>query len=336
MTRRERRVDLAEHLAAVSPSSGESKDVVRLIATVGRAAAVLQRHLRRAAIDGHLGYSGGRNSTGDSQKKLDLLGNETVVEAFARTGLVAAIVSEELEQPKVLSRKRTARYVVCADPLDGSSNTDINGPVGTIFGIYRSGSILPEPLHVAQLELLAGGYVLYGPSTVLVYATEAEVTGFTFDAQRGSFVLTHPKLRCPTQGAYYSANLGNSDCWPTNVRKFVEYLAASNCERPSSTHHPYSLRYSGALVADVHRSILEGGLYFYPPDDKHPEGKLRLLYECKPLAFVAERAGGRASTGTQPVLTVAPDSVHQRIPLAIGSKAEVELYEQFVAQGGHS
>jgi fructose-1,6-bisphosphatase I len=172
-------------------------------------------------------------------------------------------------------------------------------------------------------NIVAAGYVMYGPSTVLVYSTGQEVNGFTLDHDLGEFLLSHENMRCPTKGHYYSSNLGRAPDWHPNIRKYVDHLNGAG----------YSLRYTGALVADMHRTLLEGGLYFYPPDQAHADGKLRLLYECAPLAFVAEKAGGRASTGTQRVLDVLPTTPHHRVPFVVGGTAEVELYERFLKDG---
>jgi len=304
-----------------------------LLTQVAFAAKVLSREMRRAALVGTLGLVGEKNPTGDVQKKLDVLGNETVVEAFAESGLVAAIVSEELDEAKHMAGGSDARYVLCVDPLDGSSNTDINGPVGTIFGIYRRITIgahetLRDLLRKGS-EQVAAGYVMYGPSTILVYTCGDGVNGFTLDHDLGEFLLSHDNIRCPARGHYYSANLGHYHEWHPNIQQFIEYLTVHD----PATHRPYSLRYTGALVADVHRSLLEGGLYFYPPDAEHKEGKLRYLYECAPLGLVVEQAGGRASTGTQRILDLQAESIHQRVPLVIGSSEDVALYETFVRDG---
>lgn len=302
-----------------------------LLGHMAGAAQVLTRQLRRAALAGQLGVAGVQNSTGDAQKKLDLIGNETVVEAFANTRLVAAIVSEEMPEAMPLASGSNARYILCIDPLDGSSNTDINGPVGTIFGIYRRATTGPyDPAQdLNGSQQVAAGYVMYGPGTVLVYTSGNGVNGFTLDDERGTFVLSHQDIHCPARGRYYSANLGHSSEWHPHIRQFVAYLTAPD----HATHRPYSLRYTGALVADMHRTLLEGGLYFYPPDAEHTDGKLRLLYECAPLAFIAEQAGGRASTGRQRILDVQAEAIHRRVPLVIGSAQDVALYEQFLAAG---
>lgn len=305
-----------------------------LLSQMGFVAKILAREMRRAALVGQLGLVGERNPTGDAQKKLDVFANETVVEAFTEIGLMAAIASEELDQVKHISCGNDARYILCADPLDGSSNTDINGTLGTIFGFYRrpttgTCATLQEVLRKGT-EMLAAGYVLYSASTMLVYSCGRGTNGFTLDHDLGEFLLSHENIRCPRRGNSFSANLARCGEWPRNVQMFSEYLTASD----SATGRPYSLRYTGALVTDLHRSLLEGGLYFYPPDQNHKQGKLRLVYECAPLAYLVEQAGGRASSGTQRILDLQPESIHQRVPLAIGSAEDVALYERFMAGEG--
>jgi fructose-1,6-bisphosphatase I len=279
-----------------------------LLEQVAFAAKILSREMRHAALVGELGLVGEKNATGDAQKKLDVFGNTTCGAG-------------------------DAGYAICVDPLDGSSNTDINNTVGTIFGIYRR---VTKGAHDGEEDVLrkgseqvAAGYVMYGPSTILVYTSGHGVNGFTLDHDIGEFLLSHPNMRCPARGRTYSANLGHLNEWHANIRRYIEYLS----ETDSESHRPYSLRYTGALVADVHRCLLEGGFYCYPGDAAHENGKLRLLYECAPLALVVEEAGGRASTGTQRILDVQAETIHQRVPLVIGSPVDVALYEQFMAEG---
>jgi len=312
---------------------GATGELSILLEQLSYAAKILSREMRRAALVGQLGLVGETNATGDAQKKLDLFGNQTVVEAFVGTGLVAAIVSEELEETRHVSSESGARYVLCIDPLDGSSNTDINGIVGTIFGIYRRVTSGPreslEDVLRKGSEQVAAGYVMYGPSTVLVYTSGHGVNGFTLDHDIGEFLLSHPDIRCPPRGHTYSVNLGHEQEWHPGIRKLIRYLG----ETDPATHRPYSLRYTGAMAADVHRSLIEGGYYAYPADAAHSNGKLRLLYECAPLAFVVEQAGGCASTGAPRVLDVRAESIPQRPPLVIGSAEAVALYERFHTEG---
>lgn len=297
------------------------------------AAKILSREISRAALVGKLGLVGEKNPTGDSQKKLDVYTNEVIIQAFADTKLVAAVAAEELEDIKCVPGADDADYVLSIDPLDGSSNTDINGALGTIFGIHprKKGPShdIQEDFRRKGSEQVVAGYVMYSTSTVLVYTIGHGVHGFTLDRDLGEFLLSHENIQCPRQGKTYSANLANSPVWHPNIHKFVDYLT----ERDPATHRPYSLRYTGALVADLHRCLLEGGIYFYPADPAHKDGKLRLMYECAPLGFIVEQAGGRASTGTQPIMDVEADSIHQRMPFVIGSADDVALYEKFYRDG---
>ncbi len=308
-------------------------ELASLVAQMAFAAKGIAREMRRAALVGMLGLVGEKNPTGDAQKKLDVFANDVVIEAFEESGLVAAIVSEEVEELRHVACTGKARYILCTDPLDGSSNTDINGAVGTIFSFYRrsrTGSCDEIDAELRSgLKLVAAGYVMYGPGTILVYSSGSGVNGFTLDHDIGEFLLSHGGIRCPARGRIYSANLGRYHEWDPNIRRFADYLT----ERDPDSARPYSLRYVGALVADFHRNLLEGGIYFYPADVKNKAGKLRLLYECAPLAFVINQAGGRASDGRMPILEIRPESIHQRVPLVIGSPEEVSLYERFIAKG---
>lgn len=302
-----------------------------LLTQMGFAAKVLAREISRAALMGNLGLMGETNATGDAQKKLDVFSNQIVIDAFSDIGLVAAIASEELDQVKLIECGQQAQYILCTDPLDGSSNTDTGSAVGTIFGIYRrqtSGYCSTEADALQPgTELVAAGYVLYGTSTMLVYTTGGRVDGFTLDPSLGEFLLSHENIRCPETGKTYSANLSYYHEWHPHIQNFADYLG----DRKSHTAH--TLRYSGALVADVHRCLLEGGLYFYPPTADQPEGKLRLLYECAPLAFLVEQAGGMATSGLARIMDLEVTSIHQRSPLVIGSQVAVNLYQTFLEQG---
>lgn len=324
-------ITLSQHILEEEKKHPEATgEFSRLIVQLGYVAKILAREISRAALVGRLGLVGEKNATGDAQKKLDVYSNDVMLEAFATTGLVCHVVSEEEAEVRTFSTGSGAKYILVTDPLDGSSNTDINGSIGTIFGIYRrvegpAGDISLQVLRKGS-DLVAAGYVMYGTSTVLVYACEHGVQGFTLDRDLGEFLLSHENISCPRQGHYYSANLGHYYEWPQNIREYINYIT----QHDPATRRPYSLRYSGALVADFHRSLVEGGLYFYPPDPSHPKGKLRLMYECGPLAYVVEKAGGAASTGSQRVLDMKAESIHQQIPFVIGSAKDVALYEQFV------
>ncbi|MCZ6898862.1 MAG: class 1 fructose-bisphosphatase [Bacteroidetes bacterium] len=296
------------------------------------AAKQIALEIHRATLVGKLGLAGKKNITGDAQKKLDIYTNEVIMDAFVKNGLVAAMVSEEMEVIHHIVCTPESRYILCIDPLDGSSNTDINGAVGTIFSLYKrtheeNCDAIEEELWTSS-KLVAAGYVFYGPSTIFVYTVGNQVHEFTLDPGLGEFILSKENIRSPSKGNYYSANLGNYHHWDFGTRKYIDYLMELDAE----TDRPYSLRYSGALVADFHRILLLGGIYLYPGDKKHPEGKLRFYYECAPLAFIAEQAGGKASTGSQRVLDLNAHSIHQTCPLAIGSSQDVEQYKYSLKQ----
>jgi fructose-1,6-bisphosphatase I len=305
-----------------------------LLMRFGLAGKRIARELSTAAFRRELGTAGTVNVQGEEQKKLDVIANEILLETFDYGGLVTVAASEELDEPHVYPEAPDGgRYAVLFDPMDGSSNIDVNGTLGTIFSIRprRKGGVadLLRPGH----EQIAAGYVLFGPSVLFVYTLGEGAHLFTLDAAIGEFLLTRRHVRMPVRGKGYAVNEGRSDGWAPEIRRFVDYLKKPDRE----TGRPYSTRYSGSMVADFHRILLEGGIYFYPADvakGGRPAGKLRVLYECHPLAFVVEQAGGKASTGFERVLDVVPDSLHARIPFAIGSATEVELFERFARGEG--
>ena len=300
-----------------------------LMVQLAFAAKIMAHEITRAALVGRLGLVGGRNATGDAQKILDVFTNETMIEAFARTGLVAEIISEEMEEPKRVPGGANAHFILCTDPLDGSSNTDANGAVGTIFALYRRRDNSPSDVSVRHgSDQVAAGYVMYGPSTLLVYTSCESVNGFTLDPQLGEFLLSHPNIRCPVRGKYFSANLGHLQKWHPDIQRYIEHLSGKGSSTSS-----YSLRYTGAFVADLHRILISGGIFLYPADPEHPMGKLRLLYECAPLALLIENAGGRASDGQRRILDIEVQDIHQRTPIAIGSADDVATYEAFLKLG---
>jgi fructose-1,6-bisphosphatase I len=311
---------------------GAIGDLSALLMQISEATKMIARELGRAALAGTLGAAGSTNVQGEPVKKLDVIANDIMVDALTESGLVAALTSEEIDEPIAVERAGSAaRYAVCFDPVDGSSNLDANGVVGTIFSILRRvGSGRPDAVaDVLQpgSAQVAAGYVMYGPSTVFVYTARDGVHGFTLDPTVGEFFLSHEGIRIPGRGRTYSVNEGNFERWQESTRRLVKHLRTID----KASGRPYSMRYAGSLVADFHRTLLEGGLFLYPADDdpRRPSGKLRLLYEAAPLALVVEEAGGAASTGTQRILDVVPTSPHQRVPLVIGSPADVALAEEF-------
>lgn len=306
------------------------KDLSLLLTQIGQAGRLIGQEIRRAGLAGTLGVTGEMNVHGEEVKKLDELANQAFVKIFDQGGLVCTVVSEELEKPMHFTENCPGgKYTVFFDPLDGSSNMDVNGSVGSIFSIHHR---LKGPRHGTEEEWfrvgsdqVAAGYVLYGPGTILVYTAGAGVHGFTLDPTREEFLLSHPNIRIPERGRTYSVNEAHSPEWHPQTREFVAYLK----EQDTESGRPYSSRYVGALVADFHRTLLQGGVFLYPGDTQKPQGKLRLLYEAAPLAFVAEQAGGRASTGRERILDIRPTDPHQRVPLLIGSPEEVTLAEAF-------
>ncbi|MGH7361954.1 MAG: class 1 fructose-bisphosphatase, partial [Candidatus Methylomirabilales bacterium] len=291
----------------------------------------IEQELAHAALRDRLGYVGGTNVTGDQVKKLDLWGHETMLAGLRQSGGCAAFISEEAPEPIEMPEAAGAHgLVVCCDPVDGSSNRDVNGTVGTIFSLRSSrGQVPAGPAALGPgSEQLAAGYVMYGPATTLVYTVVRGVYCFTLDRGTGEFFLTHPDMHIPRRGKVYGINEGNIHAWHPGQRAFVEYLRTPD----KASGRPYSLRYSGAMVADVHRTLLDGGLFMYPADfsdPARPKPKLRLLYEVAPMGMILEQAGGRASTGTERVLDLKATEYHQRAAVILGSPDDVALAEEF-------
>jgi fructose-1,6-bisphosphatase I len=320
---------LAEECATLPPAAKDA--MARVLRAVAEASVAIQDELAHAALRGRLGETGSRNQTGDSVKKLDDWGHEAVVAALEASGACAALVSEESEEPVEFGARDG--LVVCCDPVDGSSSLDVGGAVGTVFGVRASRGQAPaaRAALASGREQLAAGYVLYGPTTLFVYSIGRGVHGFTLDLTKGEFILTHPGLRVPPKGKVYGINEGNVHTWHPGQRAFVEHLRTQD----KASGRPYSLRYSGAMVADVHRVLHDGGIFMYPADHSDPakpKPKLRLLYEVAPIAFIAEQAGGRASTGTGPALDLVATDYHQRAAILVGSAADVALAEEFYAR----
>jgi fructose-1,6-bisphosphatase I len=316
-------ITLEEHVKR--SGHAEAAELAIVITQLAVAGKIIARELARAALVGQLGTTGETNVQGEPVKKLDLWANGVVVRAMEETGLVTTLVSEEMAEPLRLTKTGAhGRYVVCFDPVDGSSNLDVNGIVGTIFSI-RKGRETVQP-GTAQV---AAGYIMYGPATLLVLTTGDGVDGFTLGPTIGEFVRSHHQIRIPARGRVYSVNEGNSTKWEPGVRRYIEYLRAADV----ATGRPYTARYVGSLVADFHRTLLEGGIFLYPADATggKPSGKLRLQYEAAPMAWLVEQAGGSASTGRARIMTIEPATPHQRVPLIIGSPEDVGLAEDFIA-----
>jgi fructose-1,6-bisphosphatase I len=310
---------------------GTSGELTGLLTQIGLVGKLIAQDLRRAGLIDILGTTGEINVQGEAVKKLDEIANETFVTAFHQSELVCALASEEMEKPVLLPENwPQAKYMLLFDPLDGSSNTDCNMPLGTIFSVVRAtrNDRMPteDDLICKGMEQVAAGYLFYGSSTMLVYTVGQGTHGFTLEPGIGEYLLSHEQIRIPARGKVYAANEGNYHKWPGGTKRYFDYLKVKD----TATGRPYSVRYSGCLVADVHRMLLGGGVYLYPGELDKPEGKLRLLYEANPLAWVVEQAGGKASTGTMRILDMEPKQIHQRVPLIIGSANDVREAEEFI------
>lgn len=305
-------------------------ELSRLLRDIGIAAKVVNREVNKAGLAEILGSFGQQNVQGEEQQKLDVFADEEFISALQRGGECCYIASEEHEEGVDLCHSLLSadgKYIVCIDPLDGSSNIDVNISIGTIFSIYRrvspKGKVQRSDILQKGVCQVAAGYVLYGSSTMLVYTTGHGVNGFTLDPSLGEFCLSHSMMKIPDTGNTYSINQGNFVHFPDPIKRFVKYCQ----EEDLSSGRPYSLRYIGSLVADIHRILLKGGVFMYPESSRFTSGKLRLMYECNPMAMIVEQAGGRASTGKQRILDIEPDDLHQRTPLVIGSKELVTQVE---------
>jgi fructose-1,6-bisphosphatase I len=311
-----------------------SGDLTRLLNDIGTAAKIVNREVNHAGLGSIMGYSGSVNVQGEEQKKLDLFAHERFISALRSGGQCCAVASEEEDYLIAFENEvsRKGNYVVAMDPLDGSSNIEVNVSIGTIFSIYRRISIggPGEKADLLQqgIHQVAAGYVIYGSSTMLVYTTGNGVNGFTLDPSVGLFILSHPDMRIPETGNIYSINEANYIYFPEGVKEYIHYCQ----EDDKATNRPYTTRYIGSLVADFHRNLIRGGIYIYPGTTKNPSGKLRLLYECNPIAFIAEQAGGKATDGFHRILEIQPYTLHQRSPLFIGSKIMVEKAEELMAR----
>jgi fructose-1,6-bisphosphatase I len=302
---------------------------------IGIASKIVNREVNKAGLVDILGEDGTINIQGEEVKKLDVFANEQFIAALRSGGETCAIASEENEQIVHIESavSANAKYVVCVDPLDGSSNIDVNVSIGTIFSIIRrksnSGGQVDESDYLQKgTAMVAAGYIIYGSSTMLVYTTGRGVNGFTLDPSIGEFCLSHPDMKCPEDGKIYSINEGNYVHFPEGVKQYIKYCQVED----KITNRPYSSRYIGSLVADFHRNLLKGGIFIYPRTAKSPNGKLRLLYECNPVAWIIEQAGGKASDGYIRILDKQPQTLHERTPLFIGSSNMVKMAEQFMAE----
>ncbi len=308
-------------------------DFSRLLHHVGIAAKKVNREVNKAGLIDILGRADSENVQGEEQQKLDVYADNTFLDELSASGECCAVISEERED--IVSFEDAihcnAKYIFCMDPLDGSTNIDVNVSIGTVFSIYKRVSAIGSPAREEDFlqagnRQIAAGYIIYGSSTMLVYTAGNGVNGFTLDPSIGEFCLSHPQIKTPEQGTIYSVNEGHYINFPDGVKRYIKYCQ----EKDDATSRPYTSRYIGSLVADIHRNLLKGGVFIYPETNKHKGGKLRLMYECNPVAFIAEQAGGEATNGKMRILDIEPTTLHQRTPLYTGSRSMVEKIIEFL------
>ena len=320
---------IIENQSSFKYSSGE---LSRLINSIRLAAKVVNYEVNKAGLVDVLGLVGDTNIQGEDQQKLDVYANEKFIQTLVNRNIVCGIASEEEDDFISINssdNKHQNKYVVLMDPLDGSSNIDVNVSVGTIFSIYRRVTPVGTPVKLQDFlqkgnEQVAAGYIIYGTSTMLVYTTGDGVNGFTLNPAIGTFYLSHPQIKFPNEGTIYSVNEGNYIHFPQGIKNYIKYCQMEENNRP------YTSRYIGSIVSDYHRNMIKGGIYLYPTSTKNPQGKLRLLYECNPMAFLAEQASGKASDGSSRIMDIIPTELHQRVPFVCGSMSMVEKAESFV------
>ncbi|RFZ90629.1 class 1 fructose-bisphosphatase [Mucilaginibacter conchicola] len=311
-------------------------ELSRLLRDIGIAAKIVNREVNKAGLMDILGQTGSTNIQGEHQQKLDIFANGQFIKALTSGGECCIVASEENEDIIVIDSPvaHNAKYIVAIDPLDGSSNIDVNVAVGSIFSIYRKINT-DAPATIVDVcqpgkQQVAAGYVVYGSSTMLVYTTGKGVNGFTLDPSIGEFCLSHPNMRIPADGCIYSVNEGNYVHFPKGVKQYIKYCQVED----STTNRPYTSRYIGSMVADLHRNLIKGGIFIYPVTAHAPQGKLRLVYECNPMAFIVEQAGGKATDGLNRIMELPVTELHQRSPIFIGSKNMVDMAERFMHDAG--
>ncbi len=322
---------IIEHQTAFQYSTGE---LSKLINAIRLAAKVVNHEVNKAGLVDILGAAGDTNVQGEDQQKLDVLANEKFIQTLKNREIVCGIASEEEDDFIAINsqdEQHQNKYVVLIDPLDGSSNIDVNVSVGTIFSVFRRVTPIGTPVTLEDflqpgVNQVAAGYIVYGTSTMLVYTTGHGVNGFTLNPAIGTFYLSHPDMEFPETGTIYSVNEGNYIHFPQGVKDYIKYCQMEEGDRP------YTSRYIGSLVSDFHRNMIKGGIYIYPKSSKASEGKLRLLYECNPMAFLAEQAKGKASNGYQRIMEIQPRELHQRVPFFCGSRKMVEKAESFMVK----
>jgi len=326
---------IARHIIVEqSKHPGATGELSKLLHDLSLAAKVISLEVNKAGLVDIIGFTGDNNVHGEQVKKLDVFAHDMMVKAMDHGGHLCVMASEEEEDIVQIPKEfHIGKYVLLFDPLDGSSNIDANISIGTIFSIYKR--ITPDGTPGTMEDCLqpgvkqvAAGYIVYGSSTMLVYTAGAGVHGFTLDPAFGEFILSHSNIQTPKKSKIYSINEGNYLYWHPGLKKYIKYLQ----DEDKDTNRPYSARYIGSMVADIHRNLLYGGIFMYPSDSRNPNGKLRLQYECNPMAFIVEQAGGRATNGKKRIMEIQPEKLHQRVPIFIGSEEDVKMVEKFIAE----
>lgn len=309
---------------------GATGELSQLLRDIGLAAKIISREVNKAGITNLLGVDGSTNFHGESVKKLDLFADQQLISALDRSLITCMVISEE-NDGIVRLNSEGGKYIVYLDPLDGSSNIDVNVSIGSIFSIYVREARFDPKLEEADalqpgIRQVAAGYVLYGSSTIMCYTTGMGVSAFTLDPSIGEFVLSEDKFEIPDHGRIYSINEGSYNSWDLGLKKYIKYCQ----EEDDETGRPYSARYIGSMVADIHRTLVKGGIFIYPSSSRYPSGKLRLMYECNPLSFIIEQAGGIATDGSTRIMEIQPKAIHERTPIYVGSKQNVEKAMEYL------
>ena len=314
---------------------GSTGELSKILSAVKLASKIVSHQINKAGLAKEiLGSSGTENIQGEDQQKLDIFANDSFINALSARGVICGVASEENDSFVAFKNNvnNDAKYVVLIDPLDGSSNIDVNVSVGSIFSVYKRQTLKGLPVELKDFlqpgnQQVASGYIIYGSSTMLVYTTGRGVNGFTFDPSIGVFFLSHPNMKTPDQGTIYSVNEGNLTQFKKPVAEYIKFCQSQNKLKGK---YAYSSRYIGSLVADFHRNLIKGGIYLYPSTAINPKGKLRLTYECAPLAFLIEQAGGRAISENQRIMDIIPSELHQRVPFFVGSKSMIDQLEEII------
>lgn len=326
-----RLITLEEYIIqAQNKFPGATGELSQLLRDIGLAAKIISREVNKAGITNLLGVDGSKNVHGESVKKLDMFADEQLISSLDRSLITCMVISEE-NDGIVRLNSEGGKYIVYLDPLDGSSNIDVNVSIGSIFSIYMrqpryENTLVEEDALQPGSRQVAAGYVLYGSSTILAYTTGMGVSAFTLDPSLGEFILSDDDYKIPEHGKIYSINEGSYNTWDQGLKRYIKYCQ----EEDPETGRPYSARYIGSMVADLHRTLIKGGIFIYPSSKRYPNGKLRLMYECNPLSFMIEQAGGMAIDGENRILDIVPKSIHERTPIYIGSKENVMMAKSFL------